>query len=246
MKEIDRSTLKCFQEYNINQQPLTNIIKKRNSLLNQNLIIRNSNQTETFIPQPISTFKIYKCVRNSTTNLKGKRLHFQFFLGDYPTFHAKIKPWSNSTSIGISKGLNSHINGDHDATLLHTNDFCDFSLRIGNALGMEVLSFQFRESSNNIIKPRKLKIYFFGENLAFPNLLESSDPKFTEEGLWVIDLNSKDVIGSIKNCRIEDVNHFPYIFIRKISQDVLDIESSPIIDPLFLFSLSIGSFLCKL
>lgn len=245
--EIDRSKLKCFNDINMFNNSFPGFRRRNTPIKNYFVVQRNPNNTESQFQRPsIFSFLKYRCVRDSSTNLRGYRVNFQFFFGDVPIFHAKVKPHSNTNYIGISEGTSSHIKPPHIATILHANSFCDFSFRNGDSFGKEVFSVQFRNDETIKSKPRRLIVHFFGLDDDIPQTLSNEEPSLDDEGRWIIDLHSSQAIGSIKNARMIDEKRHPYIFIRKIDKDVLEIEAAPTFEEVWLFAMTICDFLCKL
>lgn len=216
--------------------------KKRNEKRHEsNRFLAKSH--EFFAHKPMINLIHGRCVRVKSFGLKGYKEEYLFATGNL-VLHSKVKVFSNPESIGLKIGSTSHISvKDYDATLLTANNFCDFSLREGSSFGNEKLSIQIRPISEN--QPRKIKLYFFQNNMIPFDMLESVDPILDDEGGWIIDLNTDNAISSIKNSRFEDSDHNPVIIIRKVEESELEIEYADFFNEFIAFSLCMASFLCK-
>ena len=213
------------------------------SLTNPNFSKQNKPKIESAPPEPVPIFRVCTCRRFESTNLKGFRISFQFSCPDGKKFSAKIKPHSDSSIIGISEGSEAHVHSDNFiGVILFGNDFCDASLRKEQKFGTELLSMQIRLPLPDT--PREVEIHFFNQPPSVPNTLLSKSPSI-EEGSWVLDLHSQNVVASIKNCSLEDSNGRTFIIVRKTDKDILEIEARRDIDDLRLFAVAITSFLCK-
>ncbi|EAY09921.1 hypothetical protein TVAG_481950 [Trichomonas vaginalis G3] len=257
-KPIDRSQLKCFRDLetltgrplNPNRRPRTARFPKIPARDNA----RYFNAYPTITPvqnhAPIPRTKIsrtYQISRKSALKIKGYRHEFQLIFNGNQMYHAKIKPYQDSHVIGISEGSESHIKSDHfEAVLLHANSFCDFSLRKENQFGDELMTLTFRKDPKVKIHPRVLTVFFNKRPPSVPERLETVDPIATDDFRWEVELNSDSVVASIKNCRLEDSEHSYYIIIRKVEDDLLEVETTLNVTALHAFALGIGSFLCKM
>lgn len=248
-KGFDRSKLLCMKSL-----PSTQSYKPFKARKFQN-IQQNQNeskkevfddcQAETIrkIESSPPTFRICSCERTQKKSIKGFRINFQFNTPSGEQYHAKIKPRQDSSSIGISKGTESHINSSSFlGVVLFTNDFCDCSLRIGEKYGKEACTIQFRKNVPDV--PRDINIFLFDQGSTLPAKLISKEPELVN-GSWFVDLNSDNAVASIKNCVLCDEKGMSYIVVRKISKDKLEIEAHRDLSDLILFSVCISSFLCK-
>jgi hypothetical protein len=195
------------------------------------------------IAPAIQTFFTYRCTRDKSTTISGRRTFFTFSQKDDRTFSAKFKKQSKLNYIPIVEGATPHISStDCAAFLLYGNSLSDFSLRQGSRFGDEILSLQFRRSLQADKGPRKLKCFFFHQSFGCPRDLESADPRF-EDKAWTVDLGVDECLSSVKNCRLEH-NGIPYCYVRKMEADVVEVEAKRVINELHLFAIGIASLLC--
>lgn len=256
---IDRSKLKSFRDitnlsgrktpqsarrYGIPRIPPNLIVKRipepsRDPFqLDEDQDRRNPNRQK----QP--TFKVMQIRRTKSSNIRGRRTLFVLYQYDHPIYSAKYKPIKISEYVPIFCGGEPHFKNQPQAVLLVANNNCDFSLRKDNKLGQELLTLQYRRFTTEGAHPRHLTAYFFGQNDDIPNKLENVDPEFRDDA-WSVDLNTNEAMSSIKNCKLENDEHQPYVYIRKTQKEVLEIEIREEIDDMYVFALGISSFLCK-
>jgi hypothetical protein len=191
-------------------------------------------------PAPI--FRTYECRRQTVHSFRGTKILFSFKLDGTVLFSAKFKDRSQN-AIPIVRGTDVHLDSDSwDAVLLHGNNFSAFSLRTNTRNGREVLSLQFRTTKGGRKTPRALSANFFNQPPSCPARLASADPTETDAG-WILDIGKEDALTSIKNCRLEAYGR-PYVYIRKMKKNVLELEAKSVIDELVVFAMAIGSFLC--
>lgn len=251
-KQIDRSQLKCFRDLSIISRRPSNFSRRPKTSRFPKPPARNhfpANtpvRTHVVIPRSKVT-STYQIIRKSSMKMKGYRHEFQLVFNDTEMYHAKIKPYTDSHVIGISEGTESHIKSQNfEAVLLHANSFTDFSLRKENQFGDELMTFTFRKDQKLKIHPRILTVYFQKHPPSVPEKLETISPVPTDDLKWEVDLNSEHVIASIKNCRLEDPQHNYHLIVRKVDEDILEVETTLNITALHTFALGIGSFLCKI
>ena len=191
----------------------------------------------------------YKFERKSVMTWKGIRLHFQFNRGDEPLFHAKLKGKKSQTTIYISKGIEAHISEkDRFATLIANDDFTGFSLIVNNGNQMESqisvsISFKHGSIPNS---PRVCNVEFFTEIKGVEQQLTSKSPIIYPNGMWMLDLNGRVAVKSIKNCIIIDSEKNEIISLMKSGDNSAIAEAHVNIDPLFVFAFSMACFLCEI
>jgi hypothetical protein len=251
--EIDRSKLKSFRDLSsltkrntyFGRRSRTPKSPKRRLELQRAPIQESiAENRRTPIPRRIRVPHTYKITRKSSMKISGYRREFQIFFGDEPIYHSKIKPYSSSNQIGISEGTESHISSPKfEAVLLFSENFSSFSLRKGSAFGDELMCINFKKDKE--LKPRSMNIVFIRHPPSVPREMNTVEPEATDDMKWVVDLNSDDVIASIKNCRLEDEDSLDYIIIRKAYEDCLEVETTLNISALYVFAIAISSFLFK-
>ncbi|OHT06527.1 hypothetical protein TRFO_25411 [Tritrichomonas foetus] len=238
--EIDRASVKSFKDISKvkSNQPFSSRRKKNTD--NQIHLVTSCNH--------FSAFKKYKIKRESITNIKGHKFLFQF-IGEQSKYYAKFKARPLGDYIVIQDNPKVHLSDKHfTAVLLHANGLCDFSLRLNERFGPEIIALQF---STNVSEegeqaPRILTAHLFGETNNLPNKIKNRTPYETNEGLWQVDLGYGYAISSIKNCTLVDEKEKPLVHVRKIEDDTLEIEAIEEFDELRLFAIGIAAFLCKI
>ena len=253
-QKYDITKLKSFQDIT-NIQHRSCFTTRRNfsgnsqSLYQANRFPNNQNPPYFFSRLPARIprapiFHTYKVIRKKQVNIKGKSTIFQFLDDQKVLFSAKFKV--SQPFIPIEKGESVHFNdNEKEACVLYANKYSDYSLRNKYDHGEEIMSLKFRKFHNDGHVPRRVLIYFFNPNENLPEKLESKEPEQTDDMKFCIDLNTDNAIASIKNCRIEDSHNKPFIFIRKLKKELLEIEGQTVISPICLFTIGIGSFICK-
>lgn len=198
-------------------------------------------------------FKKYRIKRISKTSIKGHTFYFQISSkdSDYKQiiYYAKFKSRPLGEFAAIQTSSNVHLSSQQfTAVLLNANKMSDFSLRLNEHYGEEVLSLQFSLNTNDEGKltPRNVSVFTFGQNSEnLPKKLTNVVPIETENGSWEVDLGDGAAISSIKNCTLADETGKPMIYVRKIEDDTLEIESMEQFDDLRIFGIGISAFLCK-
>lgn len=151
--------------------------------------------------------------------------------------------------VAIQTNPNVHLSSHQfTAVLLNANKMSDFSLRLNEQFGEEVLSLQFSLHTNDEGKtiPRTVSVFTFGQNSEnLPKKLINLTPIETENGSWEVDLGDGNAITSIKNCSLVDDKGKNWIYVRKIENDTLEIEALEQFDELRIFAVGISAFLCK-
>lgn len=252
-EEVDRTKLKSFQDISHLQARMNYSGRRQKTLTMPPTKRLADGERDPFTlqedspPRPVvrtcSLFKTLTCERKKKTNLKGKRQFFRFFDAGTLLFTAKYK--DGKDFIPIVRGENVHMKATEcEAMILCANNMCDFSLRRGDRCGAEMMSIQIRRFKSEASKPRSFECFMFGQTGSCPNHLKSNEPQFVD-GIWEIDLNSEDVMCSIKNCQLLSDDGRTFCFIRKMAKSKLEIESRASLDDLRLFAMAIGSFLCK-
>jgi hypothetical protein len=183
------------------------------------------------------------CVRQGRRAVGGSRTIFRFNGDQGLKLSAKFKDRAENC-IPIVSGDDVHLGSGHwDAVLLYGNSFCDFSLRLNSRNGAELMSLQFRRFRKDGCQPRRLSVFLFGDKPGWPATLETAEPRRGRDMTWSVDLNSDKAISSIKNCTLESMG-VPYCYVRKVGENELEIEGRTL-DDLYLFAITIGSFLCR-
>ena len=194
-------------------------------------------------------FRKVRVTRESKTTIKGHSILFHLYCGETAKLYAKFKLSPLGEYAVIQDKPNVHLSDKKFlAALLNANKLCDYSLRLNEQYGEEVMAMQFSpqydDDGNQI--PRSLQVHFFQREQQpdLPNKLMNLKPNL-ENGEYHINLGDDPVIKSIKNCVLANSHKEPMVYIRKVKDDVLEIEGIEEIDDLRLFAIGIASFLCK-
>jgi hypothetical protein len=193
---------------------------------------------------PGPTFKILRCNRKKSTNIRGTRVIFGL-TGNGVTLSAKYKN-SKSEFIPIVVGEDIHLSAKTwNSVLLHGNQYSAFSLRKESQIGEEIMSLRFTRLEDDVVHPRTLECFFFQTDGLFPRRLESAEPEMLGAGKWSLYLKSDHAISSIRNCRLDDEMHRHYCYVRKMSRNLLEIEARDCLPDLCLFAIGISSWLAR-
>ena len=166
-------------------------------------------------------------------------------------YTAKYRSSSIDPIISLFKGNTGHLKEDHaEGVILTSEKLTNFSLRKQSRYGNELMSLKFVKSILNSKKPRSIQIYASidssDSNHSKPIFLRNLEPKRTVFGTWELNLNSKNVCASSKNCRIiNDSTKETVFIIRKVEKHVIEIEAMKCFSLLQLFALAISSLLCR-
>lgn len=258
-QEIERSKLKSFSNImsfngyatprsgrngNMNRIPAHTIFKRIGETNKDPFHLPD----EQFATLPFlkvhNAFVTYQVRRTKSTNIRGKRTTFVLSKQDKVIYSAKYKPIKISDYIPIYDGDKPHFKNNSVAVLLFSNDLSDYSLRVPNKYGNEVLTLHFTRFMAEGAKPRHMSVRFYDNKRSLPERLENVAPVFKDDS-WIVDLNSNDAISSIKNCKLIGDDQNPYAYIRKMEKEVLEVETLEEFDEICVFAFAISSFLCK-
>jgi hypothetical protein len=133
--------------------------------------------------------------------------------------------------------------GSPEAYLLTANHSRDFSLRLGQPFGQEVMTISFKIGTSGKRKFRKLKGNLFDSGRI--ERFESVDPKLNPIGSWGIDLGDRFAMTSKKNAKLEGES-VGKIYIRKYRKGGLEIQANENkISPICLFAICVASFVTR-
>ena len=189
-------------------------------------------------------FRTCRCVRQNYFNLKGYHTRFTLQTEQTTRLHAKCKIFSKFKKISICENREPHLNQKPDSTIVFNPELDRFSLFQGSIYGKELMSIIISKNKN---QPRTMELNFFNNAIdpKLPQTMRTAKPVLVCGIRWCVDLHAKAVVLSIKNCCIEDSNNVPYFYVRKISEDVLEIEANQAISDTIVFALGIISFIGK-
>lgn len=189
-------------------------------------------------------FRTCRIFRNSYLNLKGYHMRFTLQTESTARLHAKCKLYSGNNKITICKNREPHLGEAGDYTILFNKERDHFCLRKSSQYGKDLMSISIKTSKKY---PREICISVdqsYCEN-ALPRELKTAKPVLLYGLKWCVDLHANSVVQSNKNCCIEDDKHVQYMFIRKLSTNVLELEAMTAISDSMMFALGIISFVCK-
>ena len=189
-------------------------------------------------------FRTCRCFRQNYFNLKGYHTRFMLQTEQTNRLHAKCKLYSKTKKISICENKEPHLSQKPDSTIIFNKDQTLFSLFQGSHLGRKLMGLKINKIKEH---PREMEINFFNNAIdpQIPQNMKSAKPVLEFGIRWRVELHSNSVVLSVKNCCIEDSNHHPYFFIRKLSEDILEIESNQAISDMIVFALGIISFVGK-
>ena len=190
-------------------------------------------------------FRTCRCIRQNYFNIKGFHTRFTLQTEQTNRLHAKCKLFSKNKKVSICENREPHLGKNPDSTIIFNTDLSHFSLFNGSVYGKELMSVNITKLKN---QPRAIEIHFFNNAVdsKLPQEMRTAKPILVCGIRWCVDLHAKTVLLSNKNCCIEDSGSSnPYFFVRKISEDVLEIEANQAISDMIVFSLGIISFIGK-
>lgn len=242
---VDISKLKSFRDIHTMNQKQPNSSRRKSFDLKAIHFVTSCKHYDIF--------KTYRVKRISKTTIKGHTFYFQFLSKDsnftQVIYYAKFKSRPLGEFAAIQTSPNVHLSSQQfTAVLLNANKMSDFSLRLNEHYGEEILSLQFSLNTNEEGKltPRSVSLFNFGRNSEnLPKKLTNVAPVETENGSWEVDLGVGNAITSIKNCSLVDETDRQCIYVRKIENDTLEIEALEQFDDLRVFGIGIAAFLCK-
>ena len=191
---------------------------------------------------PINRFITYSFKWNKNISWKGIRYKFQFSLGENHLYNVKTKQRKPTESIPIGEGSNIHLSQENFVGyLLIGNNNQSFSIRKNYEFGIELLSINICQ--NKIHFPRNINLTLFEKNDFIPKNLISLEPNLGINGRWQLCFFGKPAIPSIKNCVLIGLeDKLPYIMIRRINEDTIEIDAPEVFCTLSLFGLGLSVF----
>ncbi|KAK8895801.1 hypothetical protein M9Y10_013686 [Tritrichomonas musculus] len=188
---------------------------------------------------------IYLIKRETKAHLNGRRIFFNFYIGDQQVYTAKCKT-KNSDHVYIMKGNDAHLSSTADAIMLIGNDGSDFSLRKKEDLGEEILTIRILPPKTTADTSRKMTISFFSPLEGTPKKIFAKSPGLNPDGKIEHDFEGRFAVESIKNAVLVSKLEGPSLmFIRKTGKDAIEIEAKFKHEDLWIFSIGIASFMSK-
>ena len=186
-----------------------------------------------------SRFITYAIKRTKNVTWKGFRYHYQIEFQGNPLYHSKTKTKKPSDPIWISHGTEMHFSqSKFEACLLSNNDQSLFSLRQDNEYGKEMMTVEVTTISPS--QPRITVMNVFEKMEFVPSRVESLKPTLSKRGTWELSFLNKPCIPSIKNCILVGSDSLPYFMARRVSDEVLEVDSPQIFPSICVFGLAIS------
>jgi hypothetical protein len=135
-----------------------------------------------------------------------------------------------------------------DGAIIASDGASTFCLRRGGQYGEEVAALNFSKKSSankRTTPPRHLRLNLFKPG-GLPSVFASRPPRINAIGEWTLDFGDRPVIASVKNALLVDPNNKEACAIMKADDQTLRIDALEAFDPLIVFTLGIGSWLCAL
>jgi hypothetical protein len=95
-------------------------------------------------------------------------------------------------------------------------------------------------------KPRVTSLTFKMPIVGVPRELISRKPKRTDAGNYLLNLEGRFAVKSIKNCVLTDENDNAVMIVVKIGKNWLEVDARSGIDTNTIFCIGVSAFLCKL
>jgi hypothetical protein len=176
---------------------------------------------------------LYFCQRSRVHRLRRPRHVFQMTIG--------ADEWSASRKASFF-ALRASPCAPPDAFLLFGNGLRDFSLRLMEPFGEEVMAMRFTAEGAPRLRFRRLAVSLFAGGAV--RRLASARPRRGALGQWALDLGPRFAVPSRKNARL-DGDGGP-IFIRKCRPGGLEVQTADAaVAPVCLFALCIASFAAR-
>ena len=220
---------------------------------NESVIIANENDpqlqqqnasilTSLNIPNsPQQSSVIYKCTRKKSFPYTHR---FSFIHENTLLFSAKTSDF-NHNMVYISANKECHIKGIHDFLLIATNFHKNFELKHDND-SKSLLDIEVSEKTEPLKYARYFDLHIYNEDGITVDL-NTEMPHKNSKGQYVLSFGPTFIKDSIKNAILLDSKKNRRIIVRKISDDLLNIELIPGEDniPLYAaFSFGLASWLC--
>ncbi|EAY17122.1 hypothetical protein TVAG_303410 [Trichomonas vaginalis G3] len=189
----------------------------------------------------------YKVIRKIVRHFYGSSTTFTMFLGEKQLFSSKYIPKHNY--VPITNQQKCHFKDVDPIICLVIDQHLDqFSIREKTMTGTEIGGLKYTIASEVRARFRRIVFYVFSDDgskncyrfsSTIPEHLSDEFPKFDFEG--------RKYINSIKNNILHEQSIKRMCFyLRKVDENVVEIDTKCDIDPIFIFSLGISNFISKL
>lgn len=188
----------------------------------------------------------FRIVRQMKRTIRGLRVYFTIYDGKTPLFTTKMKGRRPDGPLPIAKGGEMHYRDEEFAGyLLSGNNHSQFSLRIKDPFGTEVMAVHFSLHESDKRSPRDVKVNFFIRDSMIPDVLVNKRPEFNPDGYWELDFGDRVLISSIRNVIfVREEDNVEYLCVRKIAKNVVEADAAEIISPMTVFGVVLSLFEC--
>lgn len=191
----------------------------------------------------MSRFVTYKLDKKKILSIRGVRIHFQLSFYGKDLYHTKIKTHRPKGSIPFGEGSSMRYSQEKFAGyLLISRSNSLYSVRKEIEYGYELLSFQIFQCPD---RPRMIDCTIFSDIEFIPKKLISLEPSYcSRTHKYSLCFFGKTAITSVKNnILIGKEDRLPYVMIRKVGKDLMELDAPAIFPPLCIFGLGIASFI---
>jgi hypothetical protein len=190
----------------------------------------------------------YHVARSYHRTLKGRRIQFQMTGSGGPVFHTKLRS-DNPGVIPVARGSHMHFSDpSFDGVILASAGASAFCIRRGGQYSWAIgaLKFTRKIAANKRRAPlRLLRLDLFDPG-ALPPVLTSRPPKMNPIGAWTLDFGDRPVVASVKNALLVDAQNKEACAIMRSDERTLRIDALEAFDPIIIFAIGVGSWLCTL
>lgn len=187
-------------------------------------------------------FLCYLAMREKSSSIKGKRIHFQLSLDDVKIYHAKLKgKHPTGIDIPIHTGSECHYSASDNYLLRASHDFKTYTM---THEGVEIFHAVF-EKHKEEEAPKNIKVEWKPNDGTQPITLVNKIPEKNDEGKWILDYEGRYAEPSIKNCiLIDPEDNGVRVMIRKVDSWEQDIDAKQDMPDLMLFALLLCLNIC--
>lgn len=200
------------------------------------IIEKRQEESEPVVPYS----KAYFCTKSTKISLRSP-LHFVFKLESVPLFFAQSQGMlAHHVYISTNENINVE-NKEYDYLIRISRNRTKFKL-VQKGETNPKLTMRFSNDYGKEFGPRKITLIWHKTGIE----LKSRIPHKKRSGKWELNFRGKFLIVSQKNAIILNQDSNPSIYIRKIADQLLELEENDQYDPIDICSLAIASFVCPL
>lgn len=188
----------------------------------------------------------FRIVRQMKRSIRGLRVYFTIYDKETPLFTTKMKGRKPEGPLPIAKGPEMHYRDNNFAGYLLSGDnHSQFSLRVKEPFGTELLAMHFSLHNGDKRSPRDIRVNFFIRDSIIPDVLVNKRPEFNPDGYWELDFGDRFLISSIRNViLIREEDGVEYLCIRKIEKNIIEADAAEVVSPLTVFGVVLSLFEC--